>query len=361
MKHLLFIAPALLLASCAPSRWTDAQRASLTSLGVSPSIAANAYGTPAASDNVQAPIVTTGGGFATGAAAGAGAQLIVEIGAAVQQKMFESRYADAIAKAPGSVPADLASRVHQSVGKGLAAQPFLKGKIRDNSPNRFQVIVENYRYVRAGKANGEVLMTPAFYGRFELTSATGEKLLAQPFASASASYQRPLPEFIRDKQLATKAFDEAINGIARQAVNAVNAKLGEQALAATESPVAAPKPGGKPIQLQSVSGITATCNEPYKLTRSCNIFTGPSRSITVGGQKLKIAGSADGRVVLIRSASLLDLNVTTSGSPQYEAVRVALNRANLHILRQRDMVTSGSPVGFFLELDGDGYSALTQS
>lgn len=361
MNRLLFIAPFVLLASCAPSRWTDAQRASLSSLAVAPSVAANAYGKPLGSDNVQAPFVTAGSDFATGAAAGAGAQLIVEIGAAVQQNLFESRYAEAITKAPATVPVDLSSRIRQSVGKSLAAQPFFKGRIRDNSPNRFQVVVENYRYVRAGKANGEVLMTPAFYGRFDLTSANGEKLLTQPFASASTSYQRPLPEFIRDKQLATKAFDEAIDGIARQAVNAVNAKLGEQALAATESPAATPRPGGKPVQLQPVDGITATCSHPYKLTQSCNIFSGPSRSITVGGQKLKIAGSTDGKVILIRSSSLLDLNVTTSGSPQYEAVRQALNRANLHIIRQRDMVTSGSPIGFFLELDGDGYSALTQS
>jgi len=362
MKHLLFLAPALFLMSCAPSRWTEAQRASLSSLAVAPTVQSSAYGKPLGSDNVQAPVVVTGGGsFGSGAAVGAGAQLVVEIGAAIQQNMFESRYADAIAKAPATVPADLSSRIRQSVGKSLAAQPFFKGKVRDNSPNRFQVIVDNYRYVRTGKQNGEILVSPSFYGRFELISAAGEKLLAQPFASASSSYQRPLPEFVRDKQLATKAFDEAIDGIARQAVNAVNAKLGEQALAATESPTATFKPGGKPVQLQPVDGITATCSHPYKLTQSCNLFSGASRSITVGGQKLKIAASADGKVVLIRSASLLDLKVSTSGSPQYDAVRAALNRANLHILRQRDMVISGSPVGFFLELDGDGYSVLTQS
>ncbi|HEY8932495.1 MAG TPA: hypothetical protein VIM44_04195 [Rariglobus sp.] len=361
-RLLLVCSAAFAMGSCAPARWNDAQRASLTSLAVAPAIPAHAYGTPLGSDNIQAPVMVAGGGsFASGAAAGAGAQLVVEIGAVVQQKMFESRYADAIAKAPGTVPADLSSRIRQSVGKSLSAQPFFKGRIRDNSPNRLYVIVENYRYVRSGKENGEVLVTPSFYGRFELTNAAGEKLLAQPFAAGAPNYRRPLPDFARDKQLATKAFDEAIEGIARQAVNAVNAKLGEQALATTESPAAAPKPGGKPVQLQPVSGITATCNEPYKLTQSCNLFSGPSRSITVGGQKLKIAGSADGRVILIRSASLLDLNVTTSGSPQYDAVRQALNRSNLHILRQRDMVTSGSPVGFFLELDGDGYSVLTQS
>ena len=178
---------------------------------------------------MSAPTVVTGGDFASGAAVGAGAQLGVEIVAAVQQKMFTSRYADAIAKAPGTVPGDLSSRIGQTVAKKLASQPFFQDKIRDNSPNRFQVIVESYRYIRAGKANNEILMTPFLSGRFELVNSGGEKLLAQPFVAVSASYQRPLPEFVRDKQLANKAFDEAINMIAVQAVDAVNAKVGKSA------------------------------------------------------------------------------------------------------------------------------------
>jgi len=215
------------LASCT-TPWTDAQRSSLSTLAVSPSIAPNAYGTPNGSTAMSAPtMVATGGDFASGAAVGAGAQLGVEIVAAVQQKMYASRYADAIAKAPGTVPADLSSRIRQTMAKKLASQPFFRDKIRDNSPNRFQVIVERYRYVRAGKANDEILMTPCLAGRFELVNSGGEKLLEQRFVAVSASYQRPLPEFVRDKQLASKAFDEAINLIAIQAADATKAKVGK--------------------------------------------------------------------------------------------------------------------------------------
>jgi hypothetical protein len=213
------------LASCAP-RWTEAQRSSLSTLAVSPSIASNAYSAPRGSDNAQAPVVVAGGGsFASGAAMGAGAQLGVEIVAAVQQKMFTSRYADAIAKAPGTVPADLSSRLRQRVAKKLASHAFFHDKIRENSSNRLQVIVENYHYARAGKANGEILMTPMLTGRFELVNASGEKLLAQRFFGVSPSHQRPLPDFVRDKKLASQAFDEAIDVIALQVFQAVDAKL----------------------------------------------------------------------------------------------------------------------------------------
>ena len=37
-----------------------------------------------------------------------------------------------------------------------------------------------------------------------------------------------------------------------------------------------------------------------------------------------------------------------------------LRASGLKIVRQRDMVMVGNSVGFFLELDGDGYSALAK-
>jgi hypothetical protein len=218
-------AVACVLASCAP-RWTEAQRSSLSTLAVAPSVAPNAYTPPRGSDNAQAPVVVAGGGsFASGAAVGAGVQLGVEIVSAVQQKMFASRYADAIAKAPGTVPADLSSRLRQRVAGKLASHAFFHDKIRENSPNRLRVIVENYHYARAGKANGEILMTPYLSGRFELVNGTGEKLLAQPFFGVSPHHQRPLPDFVRDKKLASQAFDEALDVIALQAFQAVDSKL----------------------------------------------------------------------------------------------------------------------------------------
>lgn len=216
---------ACVLASCAP-RWTEAQRSSLSTLSVAPSIAPNAYTPPRGSDNAQAPVMVTGGGsFASGAAVGAGTQLGVEIVSAVQQKMFTGRYADAIAKAPGTVPPDLALRLRHGVSRKLASHAFFQNKIRENSPNRLSVMVDNYHYARAGKANGEILMTPMLTGRFQLVNASGETLLTQQFFGVSPSYQRPLPDFVRDKKLASQAFNEAIDVIALQAFQAVDAKL----------------------------------------------------------------------------------------------------------------------------------------
>jgi len=349
------------LVSCGAGRWTEEEKAGLSSLALPPaSIATDAYASPIGSDRVSAPYMTSpGSDFATGAAVGAAAQLVVEIAAAVQQEMFEKRYADAIARAPGAIPGDLSLRIRRTLAKSFGAQPFFKGRIRDDSPNRFTVILENYRYVRAGKEGDEVLVTPVLFGRFELTNASGKKLLAKDFTAPASKNAHPLTVFASNKPIAAKAFDSAIANLALQAVIAVNAKLGEAGQAALAP--ASSAGGAAPEQLANVNGATATCKNPYPLTQSCNLWSGAGRAVTVGGEKLKIAGSADGRIVLVRGARLIpQAPVSSTGSVQYEAVKRALRSSGVGILRQRDMVSAGTTVGFFLELDGDGYSVLAR-
>ncbi|MCW1913446.1 hypothetical protein OJ996_07670 [Luteolibacter sp. GHJ8] len=228
MRHVLPLAACLLplvFSSCA-TKWTEAQKAQVSSLSVAPSVAPDGYKPPIGNEVHSAPIITVGGGsFAAGAAAGAGAQLIVEIAALAQQKMFESNYADAISRAPGTVPGDLSSRVHKEVSKSLGAHPFLKGKVNNASPNRFVVTVETFRYTRAGK-DGDVLVTPAISGKFELLGADGKKLLSTPYVAVGKT-AKSMNAFVADKALASRAFDEAIMRIGLRARNAVEVKLGE--------------------------------------------------------------------------------------------------------------------------------------
>jgi len=367
-KSLLLISSGvvLFLTSCGASRWSEAQKASLTSVAIPPvSIAANAYDKPIGNQQYSAPYITApvGSGFAGGAIAGAASQLVVEIAAAAEQKSFESRYADAISKAPGTIPGDLSGRVRKTVAGSIGSLPHFQGKVGDSSPNRLIVTVEKYRYVRAGANGDETLMAPSLSGKYDLVGANGSKLLSRNFNASATSTYRTMNEFARDRALASKAFDEAAAEVARQIGEAVGEKLGETPgapVVATGGRAAATKPG-TPYQLSNVSGATATCSNPYPLTQSCNIWSGASRRIDVGSQKLKIAGSADGKIILIRDAAILPKNsVSSRGSAQYDAVKSALQASGVHILKQRDMVSAGKTVGFFLETDGNAYGALTK-
>lgn len=360
------LAPLLfgLLSSCGTGKWSAADRALLSSLAVPPAeVAAGGYEKPIGNEVAAAPFVpVVNGGFAAGAAAGAITQLAVEIGAAIDQKAFENRYAGAMGRAAGTVPGDLSSRIRKSVSASLETLPSLRGKLQPASPNRFIVKLERYRYVFAGRRGDETLVTPAFEGSYELVSGSGKKLLSRDFKAASSSTHRTLDEFVANRALAAKAFDEAIGDIARQAAEAVGTKLGE-------TPGAPARAGGggaaaavEPYQLSDMSGALATCNSPYRLTQSCNIWSGAARNIEVGGRKLRIAGSADGRIILIKDAALLPKeSVTSRGSSAYQAVKQALGTARVRILKQRDLTAPGGKMmGFFLETDGDAYRVLTQ-
>lgn len=366
MKQLRRVTAPLLLAllsSCGAGRWSAADRALLSSLSVAPAeVAAGGYEKPIGNEVAAAPFVpVVNGGFAAGAAAGAITQLAVEIGAAIDQKAFENRYAGAMGQAAGTVPGDLSSRIRKSVAASLETLPSLRGKLQPASPNRFVVKVERYRYIFAGRRGDETLVTPAFEGSYELVSGGGKKLLSRDFKAASSSTHRTLNEFVANRALAAKAFDEAIGDIAHQAAEAVGTKLGE-------TPGAPARAGGgaagaaEPYQLSDMSGALATCNSPYRLTQSCNIWSGAGRNIEVGGRKLKIAGSADGRIILIKDAALVPKeSVTSRGSSAYQAVKQALGAARVRILKQRDLTAPGGKMmGFFLETDGDAYRILTQ-
>lgn len=350
------------LSSCGTGKWSAADRALLSSLAVPPAeVAAEAYQKPIGNQVAAAPFVpVVNGGFAAGAAAGAITQLAVEIGAAIDQKAFEERYAAAMGQAGGTVPGDLSSRIQKSVTASMGTLPSLRGKLQASSPNRFVVKVERYRYVFAGRRGDETLVTPAFEGSFQLLTGSGKKLLSRDFTAASASTHRTLNEFVANRTLAAKAFDEAIGSIAHQAAEAVGTKLGE-------TPGAPARAGGgaataEPYQLSDMSGALATCSSPYRLTQTCNLWSGAARNIEVGGRKLRIAGSADGKIILIKDAALIPKeSVTSRGSTAYQAVKQALGAAGVRILKQRDLTAPGGKMmGFFLETDGDAYRVLTQ-
>lgn len=354
----------VILSSCGTGKWSAADLALLSSLAVPPAeVAAGGYEKPIGNEVAAAPFVpVVNGGFAAGAAAGAITQLAVEIGATIDQKAFENRYAGAMGQAAGTVPGDLSSRIRKSVAASLETLPSLRGKLQPASPNRFVVKVERYRYVFAGRRGDETLVTPAFEGSYELVSGGGNKLLSRDFKAASSSTHRTLNEFVSNRALAAKAFDEAIADIARQAAEAVGTKLGETPGAPARAGGGGAAATAEPYQLSDMSGALATCSSPYRLTQTCNLWSGAARNIEVGGRKLRIAGSADGRIILIKDAALLPKeSVTSRGSSAYQAVKQALGAARVRILKQRDLTAPGGKMmGFFLETDGDAYRVLTQ-
>jgi hypothetical protein len=231
---LLLVLGSILLTSCgnSTSRWSEAEKSSLSSLAVLPaSFVTDAYDSPVGS-RMHAPtpqILPAQGGFAGALGAGVGSLLIVEIGSAIQQQAFESRYSEAIARASQTVPRDLPTRIRKAVSEDLGTLPHFRNRIRENSPNRFTITVERFRYVHAGKSGDETLVTPSLSGRFKIVGADGRQLLDTPFEAPATTISKPITAFASDPMLSSRAFDEAVANLALQAAMSVGDKLGETA------------------------------------------------------------------------------------------------------------------------------------
>ena len=123
---------------------------------------------------------------------------------------------------------------------------------------------------------------------------------------------------------------------------------------------------------EMVSTFRVTCNNPHKLTQDCSNAMGAKRTIRIADKKIKVAGTEDGKTVLIMDAHPLRNAVLTGvtlfmydaqseeNNYSYMRVKWALEKNGIHILKVVPMYSTGSVDGYFLELDGDGYSVLKQ-
>jgi hypothetical protein len=105
----------------------------------------------------------------------------------------------------------------------------------------------------------------------------------------------------------------------------------------------------------TVSLASLTCKKPFVLERDCSFWLGPTRRIEVRGVALKVAGSADGRTIALKSTSLWETRFPHEG---YAAVEAELRSHDIRIRKVTTIETFDEVNGYILELDGDGYSVL---
>lgn len=121
---------------------------------------------------------------------------------------------------------------------------------------------------------------------------------------------------------------------------------------------------------ESLNFDSTNCNRPYKLTEDCSFWSGATRKIEINGVRAKIAGTADGKIILLMSGSHilnsikdgLSLGIgDTRSKPTHkclEVVKPLLQSMDIKILKVTKLVSYGAVDGYFLELSDDGFSIL---
>ncbi len=110
-------------------------------------------------------------------------------------------------------------------------------------------------------------------------------------------------------------------------------------------------------EIPAVSPTGNRCKQPYLLTQDCSIFSYATRIIEIEGKKGRIAGSADGSVLLIMLKDELKLD-TFELNHLSHLIEDFLTTKGLNITEMQAMAANGETSGYFFVFDGDAYSPL---
>ena len=120
----------------------------------------------------------------------------------------------------------------------------------------------------------------------------------------------------------------------------------------------------------SVSWLTLACNKPYVLAQDCSWFSVATRAIVLNGMDVKVAASADGRIILVMDAhpfrdtmlgnpfTFNSKRLSDASNNSYYEVRKVLDDNAVEVIKVRAVKTLGDIYGYLLELAADGYSFL---
>jgi len=120
----------------------------------------------------------------------------------------------------------------------------------------------------------------------------------------------------------------------------------------------------------TMSFITANCNSPFQLTQNCSFWDGADLNVAIGGMDLKIAATQSGDTILLMSgdhiknmfASAFSLGISNAKSEAskkaLEITTEFLENRGIKIQKITKLVSDGGIDGYFLETDGDAFSAL---
>ena len=126
------------------------------------------------------------------------------------------------------------------------------------------------------------------------------------------------------------------------------------------------------VGMETLSTLKVSCKKPYQLDQDCSLWNGATRKIEIEGIPARIAGSEDGKQILVmdgnpylnafkQSVSFTDKDYHSEGfNSGYDAIKHALTLKKIIILKVVPLVTFDRVDGYILELDKDGYSLLKE-
>ena len=134
------------------------------------------------------------------------------------------------------------------------------------------------------------------------------------------------------------------------------------ALVVCVSGCASPRVARDARGIKPLGTLTMSCSRPYKLVRDCSNFSGAKKRVLLEGLPLSMAGSDDGRTVLLMSTgqiwTLAHHKHDVRNNYGYETAKRILTSNGIAVTRVTPVVAFGQLHGYVLECDGDAYAVL---
>jgi hypothetical protein len=112
-----------------------------------------------------------------------------------------------------------------------------------------------------------------------------------------------------------------------------------------------------------LNAVSMGCNSPYSLPQDCDVWQGANRMISIDGNKIRIGGSENGRLVLIMpdraecSVFATDC-VTITSNRNARLILDLLQKEGFRVEKVVPVATIHIIAGYLIFLNKDGYTFL---
>lgn len=142
---------------------------------------------------------------------------------------------------------------------------------------------------------------------------------------------------------------------ARRGALALAATLAASLSGCVTAPPATVTFQGRPVP--TVSAASMSCSEPHKLEQDCSIWSGAALVVQPERLAVKVAGTADGRIVLVQTTVAV-LPPQLLAEQAADAVLVFARAQGASLTKMEALAIGHHVPGYILHFDRDVYTAL---
>jgi hypothetical protein len=105
--------------------------------------------------------------------------------------------------------------------------------------------------------------------------------------------------------------------------------------------------------VEAVSAIGMGCKKPFGLTQHCSGFSGPTKKIVIGDQKVKVSGNEDGTITVMFGPN--SSKATSVTNLAYELMKRELVSQGFDILQVTPIESGGIMFGYAIQTAKPNY------